>query len=290
MKLLADAICEARYDKNNDAVSYHVQSALRRPSENHSEEFAPAVERFVIGSAEGVAVRDLAMRLGSNGNQLERREILLPLPVFWLEVDFFSEVSGFPARFGYFVFPPRENGEVSVAVIVSPSRGGKLAANPAFAFALIIGADKKISDNVRISETISRQPKDARERAVSLASYLFEASLVSITQSKMATTRRMHRFEGRPDIAKIMRRQSLRGAPVYSFNRVEFSFIRAAIERGEINAQGFGEKRGHWVIGHWRWLEKNVAEPHYTWVTPHIRGNEALGFVTKERRMKGETA
>ena len=65
--------------------------------------------------------------------------------------------------------------------------------------------------------------------------------------------------------------------------RVGLVLPRTCIHCGEVvETKSLAGKRGHMVIGHWR-LISGVAEPFFTRVDGHERGDRALGYITKER-------
>lgn len=272
MKTLADMICAERYEPGTP--EFAVQKALRLPSPNHTPGPVqqPALDRFVFGRPESEALFALAARLPFPDSN---HRVVAPLKDFWMELA----LSG--VRYGFSYASAGDN--AIVLVFLSTERGASLQLFGTFSVhAGIIGRQAFVAK----SSGVSRD--DGLRDYVHTVRQLFAAALTSLTQSRMAVTRKTHRYEGHKDIAKAATKAAQRGRPVYSHNLVEFTFLKTSIQRGEIDAvTGLGEKRGHWVIGHWRWIDANTAEPHWTWVIPHKRGNDARGFVTKTRRVKG---
>jgi hypothetical protein len=107
--------------------------------------------------------------------------------------------------------------------------------------------------------------------------------LVALGHPRAATTRRIVPSLSTSAERAFARRQMHRGRPIFSYNVVDLVVPQTCIYRGESHpTESFAGKRGHMVIGHWR-LIAGVAEPFFTWVDGHERGDRDLGYITKER-------
>lgn len=83
----------------------------------------------------------------------------------------------------------------------------------------------------------------------------------------------------------MMRRRLGHDHPIFSYKRVNLILPQTVHYRGEERDIGsFEGMRGHLVIGHWRLID-GVAEPFWTWIDGHERGDRDLGWITKERRV-----
>ena len=270
MILLSDLICHDR--ASPFAPVRHAADRLRKPAQNHApgDIATPALERFVFGRDEYEAIYGLAL---SMDKRKAAPNIKLPFPEFWLEVE---RESG---RDGYLVELDDGYGGAVVSVF-SYSRRAKFL-SPVAQFRVLCDGDLDSSYVWLMAPLVVPEKDEAM--VVKAHMVVFAGAITALTRTRMASTRRTHRYEGFPNIGVATRRAAQRGAPVYSFHIVKFAFPQVSIQRGE-TVQSVGDGvRGHWVIGHWRYIDKNTVEPHFTWVPAHKRGNEALGFITKQR-------
>lgn len=273
MKLLADMICHAaptaRFKQIRD-----IADRLRKPALNHVPgDFAtPSLERIVFGREESLSMQDMAS--ASSRNEFHP-SLLMPMQEFWIEAET-------PwGRWGYLVEHCEESNGSNVSAIYCVRERGREKIVP---FVRFFVSECGRTEHSAVDRLIPQMMSDRREvEYARQAIFFFEAGITALTRTRMASTRRTHRYEGFPNIGVATRRAAQRGAPVYSFNIVNFAFPQVSIQRGE-TVQSVGDGvRGHWVIGHWRYVDKNTVEPHFTWVPAHKRGNEALGFITKQR-------
>jgi hypothetical protein len=86
---------------------------------------------------------------------------------------------------------------------------------------------------------------------------------------------------------KLQKARSRRGkTPLLSYRKVTLRLPKTGTAGGPVGGDGtFAGKRRHQVIGHLRINTRGEAEPTYVWVTPHWRGDAALGVVLKDRKV-----
>ncbi|ULB10727.1 hypothetical protein ORIO_12520 [Cereibacter azotoformans] len=268
-KTLADRIVRGPLNVRDDA-GHGVAQLLKKPAPNHSDTFAPMVERFVVD------VADYGKVSASNDRSvgLVMQNLRLPMETFWLEVG----------ECGFFV----QNGYV------------RLFWTFGLGTPLCIG----VIDLDSIRDVFGLDLRDAFFVYSHCAGYFINwapftsklyfslavfAECCSIINSPRSAAREVIRPGGIPSAQRATRhRRAQRGYPMFSFNRV-------TIRRPDTSLQSSGvllcgqqtSKRGHWVIGHWRLID-NVPDPYWVWVEAHKRGDEGTGFISHERHVKIE--
>lgn len=90
---------------------------------------------------------------------------------------------------------------------------------------------------------------------------------------------------------KYQRRRALQGKPpLLEHKRVTLKVGPQEIERVLREAREDADepafrKRQHPVLGHWRTLRRGTPDERRIWVTGHLRGDPALGRITRENRV-----
>lgn len=265
MKTLADVLVNAR--KTDGEYARFVGHLLRKPEKNHSQYHLPMIERFVFSESDRLEVYE-----NTKGLSVFQRDILmsafrLPMPMFWLEAGLF----------GYFVC------DNNVLLFHKFKKTAEAVA------ASTVDQIKAPGDFLRYGEIFNRDDQNwwfQNGNAVAAAFACF-AALCNVINSPRACTR--ERIVPGRDLSltrRLMERRKAQRAPLYSFNKMTLIRPDTSVQSsGSVLCGAQTSKRGHWVIGHWRLIEGN-AEPYWTWIESHKRGDDDLGFVAHERHVR----
>jgi hypothetical protein len=247
-----------------DNNAKRVGAALALPKANHTSSRTPMVERFVFDADDQPLIE-------KTWNDADRDTLLnsarLPLPTCWLELG----------EHGYFV----KDGFVYVYV----SAGNHVFSLIRLDFSVVANATGTLpiefydfGEHLRVTGT---------DWSYFRGLVVQFAMMCCILASPTAAT--VERIHGNADYAagrESRRRRAQRGYPVFSFNKVKMRRPDTSKQSSDLLLHGpQTSKRGHWVVGHWRLVDGN-AEPYWTWVDAHKRGEEALGFVAHERHVE----
>jgi hypothetical protein len=258
MKSIADRLIES--SKRTSVTEQDIARALRLPDRNHSDKFAPMVERFVFLQADNDIIADAARRAAAS--QMSCFEDMRPLlPEFWIEFD----------NCGFFF------DGVWVWLCGRASKNVYCAGRARF-IDLVSGSTSKIE----CSPFGARLDKDFLGSC--FGHFLVLCALVC---SPRACTR--EKVSPGRDLSPARRAMSFRKSqrlPLFSFNRMRVKRPDTSKRSSDVLECGAQtSKRGHWVIGHWRLIDGN-PEPYWTWIEAHPRGDETAGFVAHERHVE----
>lgn len=261
-KSVADKLVKS--PDHNCWMAVKVSELLRRPKKNHTDFYTPMIERFVFDGQQVQCLNDACINLSRNSKDALFASLKLPMHSFWMEFG----------QSGYYV-----SGETvtlfngsgkKVPALASASVSQIMAAGPGTDFTAIF------------------RPDDGRFWDCILDDVgghfrMFAALCAAINSPRSATTERVRRVGGSTVERKAVSRRGQRGYPIFSFNRVNIHRPDTSSQKSEVLLSGVQtSKRGHWVIGHWRLIDGN-AEPYWTWVESHKRGDDGLGFIAHER-------
>lgn len=264
-KTLADRL--VKRPLKGDAVAAEAAQLLRRPATNHSDRYTPMVERFVFAVEDQNVIYQPAE---GTGFALLRAALRPPLSVFWMEIG----------DVGFFV----QNETVTTFHHVQSRKTVMSGVTCDFVRDLRNGVGREIRfDFTSPAHASSAEPILREAEHLAADSLAMFCAMCSMINSPRSATRERVLVNGTDPAKKATYRRLQRGYPVFSFNRVKLKRPDTSKLSSDVlttNAQT--SKRGHWVIGHWRLIDNN-PEPYWTWVEAHPRGDEAEGFIHKER-------
>ena len=222
------------------------------------------VERFVFGDD------DIAERI-SHVTELERellqQNMRKPLPVFWMETGHYGWLFDGDAIVAF--------GRTSAGIV--QSIGG-------VSFSALSDLNGEVF--VHYPNSLPRPVYTDHHRFAMLAMAVVPILLALINSPRSVTRERVRPAHLSSEQRLARQHRSQRGYPMYSFNRVTLKRPDNSLQSSDVLMCGAQtSKRGHWVIGHWRLID-GAAEPYWTWVDAHKRGDEEMGFVAHERHIK----
>lgn len=278
MKLLADQIATMQWA---DPVCRTAADVLRLPSFNHavSPRMLPACERFVFDEENALAVMgdgSFPATVGEiiNGCGVPRA----PCLPAWIEID---DGTGW-------LLTQHADGEVWALAFADGRRAGNGWPNRIVALgelqlsSLASDAATWIPSPLSTYQMTLGVPEALLTRIVTRVVFL----LYALAAARTVTTRRVNPSMGSSAAGRaLMLRRAQRGAPVFSFNRVDLIRPQTALHNGVLRSvESFAGIRMHMAIGHWRLID-GVVEPYWVWVDGHHRGNRELGLIVKERHV-----
>ncbi|MBU2963340.1 hypothetical protein KO516_21440 [Citreicella sp. C3M06] len=258
---LADRLIKNRHP--SDEWAGDLAARLSMPAENHSPQWHPMVERFVFDDDGALP---FVLTLSSDEHQAAMDNLRVPMNEFWLE----TPQSGYHCAGDDVTIYVRDRGLVlsvgGFKISDVRKRGG-------------VGMSFYNPPNLEAS---LEDPERLAAMEVGISSFAIFCALINSPRS--ATCERIIPRADTQDQRILNRRKAQRGCPVYSFNRVRMIRPGTSRQSSTVLCGEQTSKRGHWVVGHWRLVDKNM-EPYWTWVASHKRGDDAQGFIAHERHI-----
>lgn len=279
MKLIADRILAAKLSRSSPLECRELAEArasLVLPSDNHlpvniQDENIGFCDRFVFGDIfeiPEIPKDSSAHALTILGNLAVPR---LPLPLCWLEFCSLEMSVGCLGR-------RREDGNDELLFFV-------------YELGRPFYLGKRLLTSI-ISDDISHLGVQQREgdgtkwlrEFIDYSNEVIVWWLAYMQLPRFIATERVRRPLSAAE--RVFARNRLReGRPQFSYNVVKTIIPETCEYRGEIVAtESLRGLRGHMVVGHWRLIDGEIS-PYWVWVDGFKRGNEDLGFVTKERHV-----
>lgn len=258
MKTLADRLVKSG---GVFEVEGQIARLLRRPARNHSDAWAPMVERFIFDAADYDAFVDAASP--HEKRAAAYHSLRAPMPCFWAEIG----------EAGFFF-----DGE-TVFCLGGGKRGVYHAASVSLDALRGMSGDRIVIATTKFGETLDKS-------FLGSCFTLFVFMCAAINSPRACTRERIVPGRDLSLTRRLMERRKAQRAPLYSFNKMTLNRPDTSVQSsGSVLCGAQTSKRGHWVIGHWRLIEGN-AEPYWTWIESHKRGDDDLGFVAHERNVR----
>jgi hypothetical protein len=284
-------------------ILYHpvikeAREALKMPARNHAAANAEelsfgACDRFILSPKFVDATLDNFDNLDRESRSLLIENARPPLPTCWIEYPSVGEDRS-PDRGRSSALFFGKNDMMTYFVKLPPMHGAPTFLLPYAWVSLSTLRDEWLKNpesgcgNIiqfsKIAVEILEQKKTTADD-IGFTLQNSVAYLAAITNPRAATVKRLVPSVQSAAERAFARRRFQQGRPIFSYNHVELVVPQTCIYRGEVvESRSLAGKRGHMVIGHWR-LIAGKAEPFFTWIEGHERGNRELGRITKERHV-----